>query len=153
GPTNYPINRLTFHASPYSGSNPFGSIRWRAGEVTDLTSPAYRPDEPHKYEIETVWDSGPIASPNLDVTVPPNVLRVGSRYRVRVQYTDTTGRSSQWSLPHEFTCGEPENEADLLNYMRITEVMFNPPPGGYEFVELYNSSSTTALDLSGVKFT
>src|SRR5688572_33359058 len=31
--------------------------------------------------------------------------------------------------------------------------MFNPAPDAYEYVELYNTSSTTALDLSGVKFT
>jgi len=41
----------------------------------------------------------------------------------------------------------------LLAYLRVTEVMFHPPPGGFEFVELHNISPTVALDLSGVKFT
>jgi hypothetical protein len=40
-----------------------------------------------------------------------------------------------------------------LNYLRITEVMYNPPFGGYEFIELFNSSATVTLDLAGVKFT
>jgi len=29
--------------------------------------------------------------------------------------------------------------------------MFHPPPGGFEFIELYNASPTVALDLSGVR--
>jgi Lamin Tail Domain/CotH kinase protein/Immunoglobulin domain/Bacterial TSP3 repeat len=153
GPSNYPINRLTFRSSNYSGGNPFASMRWRVGEITDTNAPNYRPDEPRKYEIETVWESGPIAVFNADVTIPANVLRTGSRYRVRVQHTDSTGRASHWSAPHEFTCGIPINTADLLNYLRITEVMFNPPAGGYEFVELYNSSASVTLDLAGVTFT
>src|SRR6185436_9231645 len=90
---------------------------------------------------------------NADITIPANVLRTGSRYRVRVQHLDATGRASRWSLPHEFTCGEPENIGDLLNYLRITEVMYDPPAGGYEFVELHNASASVTLDLAGVKFT
>src|SRR5678815_3129957 len=132
----FPINQISFRSSAYSGSNPFRSLRWRVGEVTA------RPGEPRKYEIETVWDSGPITTFNADISIPAEVLRVGSRYRVRVKHTDVTGRDSQWSSAHEFTCGDPVNQADLLNYLRITEVMFNPPAAGYEYVELYNSSST-----------
>ena len=153
GSGSYPINRLTFRSSNYSGSNPFASLRWRIAEVTDPAAPPFDPGNPRKYEIETVWESEPITSFNADMTIPAHVLREGSRYRVRVLHTDTTGRNSQWSLPQEFVVGPPANEADLLNYLRITEVMFNPPPDGYEFIELYNSSPTVTLDLSGVKFT
>jgi len=153
GSPSYPINSLTFRSSAYSGANAFASMRWRVGEITDTNSPNYRADEPRKYEIETAWDSGPITAFNADITVPASALRVGSRYRVRVRHTDITGRDSQWSVAHEFTCGEPVNQADLINYLRITELMFNPPAAGYEYVELYNSSSTVTLDLSGVKFT
>ncbi len=153
GPAGFPINSLTFRSGAYSGTNPFRSMRWRAGEITDKTSPNYNPNEPHKYEIETVWDSGAISNFNADITIPAEVLRVGGRYRVRVLHTDSTGRNSNWSLPVEFTCGEPFNQLDLLAYLRITEVMFNPPPGGYEYLEIYNASSSVTLDLSGVKFT
>lgn len=153
GPAGFPINQTKFRSSTYAGTNPFKSMRWRVGEITDKTSPNYNPNEPHKYEIEPVWESGPITTFNSDITIPANVLRVGGRYRARVLHTDTTGRNSNWSLPVEFTCGEPLNEADLLAYLRITEVMFNPPAGGYEYLELYNSSASVTLDLSGVKFT
>jgi len=153
GPAGYPINRLTFRSGNYSGGNSFRSMRWRVGEITDTSAPNYRTDEPHKYEIETVWDSGAITSFAADITIPANVPRVGSRYRVRVIHTDTTGRNSNWSVPVEFTCGESASEAGLLSHLRITEIMFNPPAGGYEYVELHNSSTTATLDLSGVKFT
>src|SRR5678815_2663958 len=133
GPSGFPINQISFRSSAYSGSNPFRSLRWRVGEVTA------RPGEPRKYEVETVWDSGPITTFNADIVIPAEVLRVGSRYRARVLHTDTTGRNSNWSLPYEFTCGDPFNETDLINNLRITEVMFNPPAGGYEYVELYLS--------------
>jgi len=36
---------------------------------------------------------------------------------------------------------------------RITEVMYNPLAGGYEFVELHNASADTPLALEGVAFT
>ena len=151
GPSNFPINRLTFHSGNYSGANPFGSMRWRIAEVTAPGAPPYDSAHARKYEMETVWESGPLATFNADITVPAEVLRAGSRYRVRVLHTDATGRNSNWSAPVEFTCGEPANVADLLNYLRITEVMFHPPPGGFEYIELYNASSTVALDLSGVR--
>jgi hypothetical protein len=151
GPTSYPVNRLTFRSSTYGGSGAFASMRWRVGAVTEPGRVS--PENPSAYEIEPVWESGPLTTFDAEVTIPADVLRVGTRYRVRVLHTDINGRNSNWSLPHEFTCGEPENLSDLLNYLRITEVMFNPPPGGYEYVELFNTSPTVALDLSGVRFT
>ena len=43
---------------------------------------------------------------------------------------------------------------DLLDFLRITEVMYNPPDGNdAEFIELQNISDTVTLDLTGVRFT
>ncbi|HXG47859.1 MAG TPA: lamin tail domain-containing protein, partial [Methylomirabilota bacterium] len=156
GPTNYPVNRLTFRSSNFSapgGGAAFAGMKWRIAAVTDTNAPGYRAGEPHRYEIETLWDSGVITTFTPDITIPANVVRTGDRYRVRVQFLDATGRASNWSPPHEFTCGEPVNTGDLLNHLRITEIMYNPPPGGYEFVELHNTSADATLDLAGVKFT
>ena len=153
GTAGFPINRLTFQSSAYSGVGAFQSLRWRVAEITDTNAPNYDPTEPQKYEIEADWESGPIPAFNANVQLPPNLLRVGSRYRARVLHTDTTGRNSQWSLPAEFTVGASDNIADLQNYLRITEVMYNPPPGGFEFVEIQNLSASITLDLAGVKFT
>lgn len=153
GPSGYPLNRLSFRVSPYSGSNPFAAMRWRAGEISDPTVPGYRPGEPWKYEIESAWESEPLSPYAADFTLPAGAVRVGSTYRVRVQFIDATGRKSHWSDPIQITVGEPEAALDLQAYLRITELMYNPPPGGYEFVELYNASPTVTLDLAGVKFT
>jgi hypothetical protein len=153
GTPGFPINRLTFQSSAYSGVGGFQSLRWRLAEITDTNAPNYDPTEPQKYEIESVWESGPIPAFNPSIQLPANLVRVGSRYRARVLHTDATGRNSQWSLPQEFTVGPSDNLADLQNYLRITEVMYNPLPGGYEFIEIQNTSASITLDLAGVKFT
>ncbi len=153
GTAGYPINRLTFQSSAYGGVGAFQSLRWRVAEITDTNAPNYDPTEPQKYEIESVWESGPIPAFNASVQLPANLVRVGNRYRARVLHTDATGRNSQWSLPQEFTVGASDNLADLQNYLRITEVMYNPQVGGYEFIEVQNTSASITLDLAGVKFT
>jgi len=153
GPTNYPINRLTFRSSGFSGSagRTFAAIKWRVGEITDTNSPTYDPAKPWKYEIEPVWEwTNAVLSTNL--SLPPEVVKIGRRYRVRAQMVDNTGRASNWSLPAELTVGQHENTSELQAHLRVTEIMYNPPAGGVEFIELQNLSPTKALDLSGVAF-
>jgi hypothetical protein len=152
GPTNYPINRLTFHASSYSGSNAFAAIQWRIAEITPPGAPPFDPKEPRKYEINATWETTN-NSFVPDILVPPENLKSGHRYRVRVLVKDVTGRTSNWSLPVEFTIGEPDHAADLQNYLRISEIMYNPLPGGYEYIEIHNASAYVTLDLSGARFT
>ncbi|MDP7105806.1 MAG: lamin tail domain-containing protein, partial [Roseibacillus sp.] len=42
----------------------------------------------------------------------------------------------------------------LLDHLRITEIMYNPPDGNNgEFVEIHNTSHDLTLDLTGVRFT
>ncbi len=153
GPAAHPINRLVFRVSNYAGANAFAWVKWRAGEVTYEDSPNRQPGDPLKYEIEPVWQSAAIAPFASDITIPAEALRVGSRYRVRAQFGDATGRASSWSAPVEFVVAESEGTLNLRNYLRITELMYNPPPGGFEYVELQNTSSSASLDLTGVKFT
>ena len=153
GTPGFPINRLNFQSSAYSGAGAFQSLRWRVAEITGTNRPIYNPEEPQKYEIQADWESGPIPAFNASVTLPANLVRVGSRYRARVLHTDAMGRNSQWSLPQEFVVGPSDNLADLQNFLRITELMYNPAVGGYEFIELQNTSASLTLDLAGVKFT
>jgi hypothetical protein len=48
----------------------------------------------------------------------------------------------------------PANITALMNNLRVSEVMYNPPGGsGYEYIELKNTSTTTTLDLTGVRLT
>ncbi len=156
GPENYPINKLSFRTSSFSTpstTNTFGYIKWRIAEITDTNITPYMTNEPFKYEIESVWESGKITNLLTDITIPTEYVRIGSRYRVRAQYGDNYGRASSWSLPIEFVVSQPDNAELLKQYLRVTEIMYNPPPGGYEYIELKNISSDVTLDLAGVKFT
>ena len=154
GPTNFPLNRLTFRSSSYSGSNPFTAIQWRIGEVTDTNAPAFDPTEPHHYEITAAWVSDEMTTFNADVIVPSGAVKVGHAYRARVRMKDNTGRWSHWSAPVKFVVGLPDNAAALADYLRVTELMFDPPGGSeFEFIELHNLSQDLTLDLDGATFT
>lgn len=153
GPAGFAMNRLTFRAGGYAGAAAFGSVKFRIGEITRPGHPAYRPDEPLPYEIQPVWESAEFTTAVSEVTVPQEALRVGRLYRARVRYTDNTGRSSNWSPPVEFTTGEPDNATALVANLQLTELMYNPPPEGFEFLELHNASPTETLRLDGATFT
>jgi len=114
--------------------------------------------ESNKYEIQPTWMSDEITDPaNRTIQIPGSVVRTGRTYRVRCRMKDNTGRWSHWSEPIEFTAGEAIG-ADLLNYLRVSELMYNPAPdplGRYdkeefEFLELTNTSTSKTLDLSTV---
>ena len=77
GPSGYPINRLAFHSSNYSGSNPFAAMKWRIGEVTDTNAPAFDPTVPHPYEITAAWESTEITAFNSEMTIPSAAVKVG----------------------------------------------------------------------------
>jgi len=154
GSANYPLNRLAFRASSYAGANPFAAMKWRIGEVTDTNSPAYDPTEPRKYEITTDWESAELTTFNSDATIPSSAVKVGHAYRVRVRMKDNMGRWSNWSPPIQFVAGLPDTVAALVDNLRVTELMHDPPAGSdYEFIELHNLSTNLPLDLDGVNFT
>jgi hypothetical protein len=154
GPENYPLNQLSFQCSAYSGVNPFAALKWRVGEVWDTNAPAYDPTEPRPYEITAQWESGEITPFNNSITIPADALKIGRAYRVRVQMKDTTGRWSRWSAPVQFVVGQPPAAAALTNYLRVSELMYDPPAGGdFEFIELHNTSDSVTLDLAGANFT
>ena len=154
GPTNYPLNQLTFQSSAYSGANPFAAVKWRVGEVWDTNAPAYDPTERRPMEITALWESGEIAPFTNAITVPAAALKIGHAYRVRVQMKNDTGRWSKWSAPVQFVVGQPPAAAALTNHLRLTELMYDPPAGSdFEFIEVKNTSGSETLDLSGATFT
>lgn len=122
-----------------------------------VASSLYR-KTPGKYEINAAWDSGETPAFNSNITIPATAVTPGHVYRVRCRMKDNTGRWSHWSSPVEFTAGEPL-AASMLENLRITELMYNPPawPGDtfesneYEFVELKNIG-IASLNLTGVLF-
>ncbi len=153
GPAPYPINRLNFHASDYAGAAGFASVKWRIAEISRPGHPSFNPGEAMRFEAQSTWETAELTNAVTDLTFPAAALRPGKLYRARVRYTDTVGRASNWSLPVEFTAGESDIAAGLVESLRFTELMYNPPSAGFEFIELFNASSVNALDLSGAKFT
>jgi hypothetical protein len=104
-----------------------------------------------KYEIEPVWESDEVGAFQNEIWVPASAVKSGRTYRVRAGFKDTTGRWSHWSDPYQFVSGEPI-AADILQNLRITEVMYNPADGDeHEFIELKNIGDEV-IDLSGVRF-
>lgn len=152
-PAGFPLDRLSFEASPFSdpqGDETFAAMAWRVGEVTDLWAPGYDPAAPRVYEHAAVWESGEIPEFQPVVTIPP-VLRVGHTYRIRVRMKDATERWSHWSAPCEFTVGPPSRPYPEQSYLRVTEIMYHPPAGSdLEFIELKNIGPV-ALDLRFVE--
>ena len=155
GPAGFPVNRLVFNTSEFSGAGAtFAAMAWRLAEITPPTQPAFDPSQPRHYEITADWESGELDRFSATLQIPSGVAKVGHLYRVRVRFKDTAARWSHWSAPVEFTAGEADNAASLADYLQITELMYHSPFGNeYDFVELHNSSTNEVLALGGVKFT
>lgn len=154
GPPGYPLNRLSFRSSEFSGFSTFAALQWRVAEVTDTNAPAYDPTEPRAYEIAPVFQTGELVAWSSDWTAPSASLKPGHTYRVRVRHEDSTGRWSRWSAPAQFVADVPDTAAALVSDLRLTELMYDPPAGSdYEFIELRNTGDSLSLDLSGAKFT
>ncbi len=166
GSAGFPSDDLDFTTSAFSdpqGSGTFAAMMWRAGEVSNPSTPLYDPTEPYKYEIEENWNSGEIAGFSSSYTIPPSAVRVGHTYRVRVKYKDTSGRWSHWSDPVQFIVSEPDL-TPWQNDLMITELMYHPSDAtpaeinmgfsnsDFEYLELKNVGTTT-LDLTELRFT
>ncbi len=152
GPPGFPVDQLVFVNTRFDdpqGAHTFGAQEWRIGEVTDSDAPAFDPLLPRKYEWTTVWRSGPIDAPLEEIAVPP-VVEPGHAYRARLRMMDNTGRWGHWSDPLEFIPSAPLEPLPQQLYLRVTELMYNPPDGSdYEFIELLNTGPSD-LDLRGV---
>ncbi|MGZ8940317.1 MAG: lamin tail domain-containing protein, partial [Limisphaerales bacterium] len=166
GATSYPVNGLRFSTSDFSdpqGANTFGAIQWRLAEIYNPSLSNYVGGEPRKYEIETLWDTGELATFANEISIPLAVARPGSTYRARVKVKDNTGRWSHWSQPLQFVATEPDLSS-YSNAVMISEIMYapnSPSPteaaAGYvnsdfEFIELKNITDAP-LDLTGLRFT
>ncbi|MBN1444411.1 MAG: lamin tail domain-containing protein, partial [Planctomycetes bacterium] len=163
GPAGYPVDALTFECSLFSdpqGSGTFEAMEWRLAEVTAISGAATRllsdpiwRAEPVRLEITPTWTSGEIETFDRSIAIPPWAATVGRKHRVRVRVKDNTGLWSHWSSRLEFTAGEPAGSIDVVDSLRVTEIMYNARDGDdFDFIELYNSGSRE-LDLGAVSFT
>ncbi len=152
GPANFPANQLRFQCSAFAGNGgQFAAQQWRLAELTPLTQAPG--DEPFKYEINAIWDSGELASFQEQLDLASSLVKVGHLYRVRARFKDATGRWSHWSNPVEFTVSDSDHTAQLVQNLKLTEIMYHSPLGSeYDFIEFHNASATEALELNGVCF-
>jgi hypothetical protein len=123
GPTNFPLDHLSFRPSAFSGANGFAALKWRIGEISIPQAPAYSATGPKAYEIESTWESSDLVQPDEEITIPPSAVKVGHAYRVRVRMKDTTGRWSRWSEPVQFVAAEPEQSFAAVESVRLTELI------------------------------
>lgn len=163
GPAGYPVDKLQFTPSVYTGPNAYAATQWRVGEISAPGVPLYDATRPRIYEVTDVWRS-PELTANSAVTVPPASAVVGHTYRLRVRHKDVTGRWSRWSAATQFVAGAAI-AAITPAQLVVSEMMYHPPAltpaesaAGYtdreqfEYIELLNISAKT-LDLGGLAFT
>ncbi|MEX2187743.1 MAG: Ig-like domain-containing protein [Pirellulales bacterium] len=165
GQPSFPVDGLALQTSPFAdpqGSNTFAAMQWRIGEITDPSAPAYDPAARFKLEWDAAWESGTLATFDNAVSVPAGFVDTGHTYRARVRMMDTTGVWSHWSAPLTFTATGPANTQELLDHLRVSEIMYNPPPAtteeralgfsdqDFEFLEFTNTGNQI-LNLSQVR--
>jgi len=157
GAVGHPVNALTFTCGPFSdpdGTNTFGAMRWRIGEIANPATTNFNPGKPWRYEIDAQWESAVLSNYSSTVEVPAGYLEVGCTYRARVRMMDNTGRWSHWSEPYPFLAGIADNVTALSNNLRVTEVMYHAAGGSdYDFIEFHNTSPSVLLTLDGVMLT
>ena len=167
GPYDYLVNGdniIAVHALQVaSGSTDFSIDVSVTAELSQPVS-SFPLSVSNRYEIQPVWRTPEITEPGvLTIQIPGSAARAGKTYRVRSRMKDTTGRWSHWSEPIEFTAGTAAG-ADLLNYLRVSELMYHPAEGGaydkeeYEFyrIDQYqrypNAGSEYFVNHKGITF-
>ncbi|MEM7393998.1 MAG: lamin tail domain-containing protein, partial [Verrucomicrobiota bacterium] len=154
GLPGFPVNGLSFQSSAFSdpqGNGTFEAMEWRIGQVYDTNAPNHDFSKLMIFEYDLIWGSGTLSNFNNAVSIPAGALEVGLTYRARVRFRDNTERWSHWSSPVEFSTFEASNLAALTNHLRVTEVMYNAPPGSdFDYIEFHNTSALFPLVLDGV---
>ncbi|HUF60929.1 MAG TPA: lamin tail domain-containing protein [Verrucomicrobiales bacterium] len=167
GAAGHPIDALSLASTPFAKSSIFveselARVEWRIGEITDPEAPAYDPESPRLYEIQSSWMDS--TGTETGVAVPPTALRDGHTYLARVRHWDHAGRATHWSPPYRFTATAPATLPLLREQIVISEIMYHPAPvspeeraagwdaSDFEFIEIHNRGTTAAV-LSPLRFT
>jgi hypothetical protein len=155
GATGYPLDGLQFTSSSFSSpSSSFAAMEWRIAEVYNPSVPSYEPGTEWKYEIESTWESGELATFDNTLDHSGANLQTGHSYRARVRMKDAAGRWSHWSAPVQFVVAPPSVAPTLV----FTELHYHPnnpaldDESDQEFIEIKNVGNQ-AIDLTGVQIT
>ena len=147
GPAGFPVNRLEFSTTSFSGSGSFAGMEWRIAEVTDPTSHDFDPTKRRHYEIEADWESGAIATFSPAIAIPAERLKVGKTYRARVRMQDDAGRYSHWSAPVQFIAGIESGRLEAGD-IQINEILAHSNGVLGDWIELHNTKHED-IDISG----
>ena len=168
GPAGFPVTDLEFESSAFSGTGMTAdAIEWRIGEIRDpVNTPLdHVPGTPYIYEIEPLWETGPLAWDGTPANriIPVSALTPGRTYRARVRHRAADGSWSSWSAPVEFVAGAADVSAYQAGLV-VSELMYHPrdataieigagfTDSDFEYIELTNAGPIT-LDLTELQFT
>ena len=165
GPSGFPVNSLDFVAGEFSdpqGTDSFGGVQWRLGEIAAPGVPGYREGDPFTYEVTDLFRSEILTSPATTFRFPVSVCQPGHTYRARVRYQDNTGRWSRWSPAVSFVAGVPDISG-YRNALVVSEVNYHPAPvtppefaagfssDDFEWMELHNIGPGP-VEMTGLQF-
>ncbi|BCU76447.1 CotH kinase family protein [Luteolibacter sp. LG18] len=113
GAPGYPADALSFSASAFStpGAGTYTGTQWRIAEISAPGIAGYTAGTARKYEIQATWS---LSNTGTTALIPSSALGAGKTYRARVRYVDSTGRTSSWSNPIQFSAATPTST--LVHY-------------------------------------
>jgi hypothetical protein len=118
GTAGFPVNGLNFISSAFGdpqGTTTFAAHEWRVAQIAAPGITGYVAGTPCKYELETLWSSGELATTPGAFSIPLGVTVPGTTYRIRVRHKDTSGNWSYWSDPVQFAA-TPAPPGTLIHY-------------------------------------
>lgn len=140
-----------------------GYLLYLNGQVLDRKNLAGAP--PLAWNVLADTNIGDASAENdIVLTIPAGALVAGTnQLAAEVHQINATSSDVTFALKLDSTVtttvpGSPDparqRMIDLTDFLRITEVMYDPANGAnYEFVELRNLSQGKTLDLTGIRFT
>lgn len=149
GVAEFHADGLQFSTTGFSdpSSDAFAGMEWRIGEISNPSTPLHDADQPWRYEIDAVWESGELGTFSSSIDVTSAGLKQGHTYRARVRMQDDAGYWSRWSDPLQFVAG-----AESMPSLAITELHYHPSNNlpdedDGEFIEIMNiGGSPVGLD-------
>ncbi|MEI7733424.1 MAG: CotH kinase family protein [Verrucomicrobiota bacterium] len=93
--------RASAFASPVTNATA-AAVEWRLAEISAPGVPGFVTNQPCRYELQTLWNSGELPPGRPELQLADNLCKKVHTYRVRARYKDNSGRWGHWSEPVQF---------------------------------------------------